>query len=121
MVSGAEKLMVLEKEVLGPRLKADDSFRLYSHRTGGRESVGVPVFAEAPSSGVQTAKHYSYVTVGREWTVVEELFNASNEKTPIEDYKTQLSCVAGDTWKPYVQGIPPKEIVVPADLSLIHI
>lgn len=120
VVSGAEKLMVLEKEVLGPRLKADDSFRLYSHRTGGRESVGVPVFAEAPSSGVQTAKHYSYVTVGREWTVVEELFNASNEKTPIEDYKTQLSCVAGDTWKPYVQGIPPQEIVVPADNTTLE-
>ena len=125
-VFGVEKTMILEKEVVGARLNAKDNFLLYSHRAGSRESLAIPVLAADADAlakntrvneltGLQPNRHYSYVTVGKEWTVVEELFNASNEKTPIEDYKTQLSCVAGNTWKPYVQGIPPQEIVVPAD------
>lgn len=113
-VAGHEKRMILEKEVVGPRIKADDNFRIYSHRTGDRQNLGFPVDANSPETGLQKNKHYSYVTIGKEWTVLEEIHNSSSQQTDVEDYKTELSCVAGTEWKPDGDGQAPVEVVVPA-------
>lgn len=109
LVPGHEKILVVEKEVSGPRVDARDNFLIYSHREGGRSSMGIPVLAADANvlatntdvdgqTGVQPNKHFSYVTVGKQWTVVEELYNSA-AKTDIEKYGTTLKCVQGNNWE----------------------
>lgn len=110
-VAGVEKVLRLEKEVSGPRYSANDIFRLYSHREHSFVSLGVPADAHSPATGVQDEKHYSYVTVGRRWTVVEELRAPGGQSsTKLKDYGTTLKCVEGAKFDGSATAIPVDDL-----------